>query len=237
MTDAHPVVSREAWIAARKELLAREKELTRMRDALSAERRRLPWERVDRPYVFQSAAGPTTLAALFGDARQLVVYHFMFAPSWEAPCKSCSFWADHFDGMTAHLAQRDARFVAVSRAPLAKLQAFAARLGWRFPWVSSSETDFNFDYQVSFRPEEQAAGKTSYNYVPTEGTFEERPGISVFARDDAGTIFHTYSTYGRGIEAVNGTYQWLDLLPRGRDEAELPYPMAWVKLHDQYATR
>jgi len=235
MNDSHAIVSRQEWIAARKELLAREKELTHLRDEISAARRRLPWERVDKPYVFQTEAGPRTLPALFEDKSQLLIYHFMFAPDWERGCKSCSFWADGFSGVVAHLAQRDIRFVAVSRAPLPKLQAFAARLGWIFPWVSSCETDFNFDYQVSFRREEQEAGKTSYNYTPTEGIFEERPGISVFHRADDGAVFHTYSSYGRGIEMVNAAYQWLDLVPKGRDEAGLPAPMAWVKLHDEYA--
>jgi predicted dithiol-disulfide oxidoreductase (DUF899 family) len=159
----------------------------------------------------------------------------MFAPDWQAACKSCSFWADHFTGITAHLEQRDAHFVAISRAPLPKLQAFAKRMGWSFPWVSSSETDFNFDYQVSFRPEDRAAGRASYNYVPSEGTSEEMPGISVFYKDENGSVFHTYSTYGRGIELVNASYQWLDLVPKGRDEAGLPYTMAWVRLHDEYA--
>jgi predicted dithiol-disulfide oxidoreductase (DUF899 family) len=235
MSEAHAVVSREEWLAARKQLLAREKELTRMRDELSAERRNLPWERVDKRYVFQTAAGAKTLADLFGDKHQLVVYHFMFAPDWETGCKSCSFWADNFNGITAHLEQRDIRFVAISRAPLPKLQAFAKRLGWSFPWVSSNETDFNFDYHVSFRPEDVAAGKASLNYAPYDGTDPEWPGISVFYKDDSGAVFHTYSAYLRGIDAVNGAYQWLDLVPKGRDEANLSFSMAWVKLHDEYA--
>jgi predicted dithiol-disulfide oxidoreductase (DUF899 family) len=235
MTEPHTVVSRQEWLAARKQLLAREKEFTRMRDELNAQRRSLPWERVDTRYVFQTEAGPKTLAELFGDKHQLVVYHFMFAPDWQAGCKSCSFWADNFNGITVHLEQRDIRFVAISRAALPKLQAFAKRMGWNFPWVSSSETDFNFDYHVSFRPEDQAAGKTSYNYAPKEGTVQELPGISVFCKDDGGAVFHTYSSYARGVEMVNAAYQWIDLVPKGRDEASLPFTMSWLKLHDEYA--
>jgi predicted dithiol-disulfide oxidoreductase (DUF899 family) len=234
MTEQHAVVSRQEWIAARKQLLAREKELTRLRDELSAQRRRLPWERVDKSYVFQTEAGPKTLAELFGDKHQLVIYHFMFAPDWETGCKSCSFWADNFNGITAHLEQRDIRFVAVSRAPLPKLQAFAKRLGWSFSWVSSGETDFNFDYHVTLKPEAEAAGTNSYNYEPFQSTLEEWPGISVFYKDDRGALFHTYSSYARGIDAVNGAYQWLDLVPKGRDEDDLSFAMSWVKLHDEY---
>jgi predicted dithiol-disulfide oxidoreductase (DUF899 family) len=235
MTDAHTIVSKPEWIAARKRLLEREKEFTRLRDELSAERRKLPWERVDKRYVFQTAGGDKTLAELFGDKHQLAIYHLMFAPDWQAACKSCSFWADHFDGITAHLAQRDVSFCAISRAPLPKLQAFGKRMGWGFPWASSNATDFNFDYHVSFRPEDVAAGKATYNYVPIEGKPEEYPGISVFYKDEDGAVFHTYSTYTRGIELVNATYQWLDLVPKGRDEANLSFPMAWVGLHDEYA--
>jgi predicted dithiol-disulfide oxidoreductase (DUF899 family) len=235
MTHPHPVVSRDEWLAARRQLLAREKELTRQRDELSAERRNLPWERVEKPYVFQTEAGPQTLAELFGDKHQLVVYHLMFGPDWQAACKSCSFWADNFNGITTHLEQRDIRFVAISRAALPKLQAFARRMGWRFSWVSSSETDFNFDYQVSFKPEDQAAGRAFYNYAPHRESSGEWPGISIFYKDESGAVFHTYSAYGRGIELVNGAYQWLDLVPKGRDEAGLSAPMAWVKLHDEYA--
>jgi predicted dithiol-disulfide oxidoreductase (DUF899 family) len=235
MTDPHTVVSREEWIAARKQLLAREKELTRRSDELSAERRKLPWERVDKRYVFQTRAGQKALEELFGDKRQLVVYHLMFGPDWELACKSCSFWADNFNGITSHLEQRDISFVAISRAPLAKLQAFAKRMGWSFRWVSSNETDFNFDYHVSFRPEELAAGKAVYNYQPLKQAEEEWPGISVFYKDESGTVFHTYSAFGRGIDRVNGAYQWLDLVPKGRDEDGLDFSMSWVKLHDEYA--
>lgn len=235
MTQKHAVVSREDWIAARKQLLAREKEHMRAGDALAAQRRDLPWERVAKRYVFQTATGPKSLGELFEGKAQLAVYHFMFAPSWEAGCKSCSFWADHFSGMVEHLAQRDVRFVAISRAPLLKLQAFAKRMGWTFPWVSSSETDFNFDYQVSFRPDETAAGASTYNYAPVKDIGEEQPGISFFYKDERGDVFHTYSSFGRGIEVVNATYRWLDLAPKGRDEAGFEDPMDWVRLHDEYA--
>jgi len=235
MTDKHAVVSSEEWIAARKQLLTREKELTRLSDELSAERRKLPWERVDKGYVFQTEAGQKTLEELFGAKRQLVVYHLMFGPDWEQACKSCSFWADNFNGIVSHLEQRDISFVAISRAPLSKLQAFAKRMGWSFRWVSSNETDFNFDYRVSFRPEELAAGKAVYNYNPLKEREEEWPGISVFYKDESGAVFHTYSAFGRGIEAVNGAYQWLDLVPKGRDEDGLDFSMSWVKLHDEYA--
>jgi predicted dithiol-disulfide oxidoreductase (DUF899 family) len=234
MIDNHPIVSKQEWLAARKQLLAREREFTRLRDELSAQRRALPWERVDKRYVFQTDAGPKTLAELFGDKTQLAVYYLMFAPSWEKSCKSCAFWADNFNGITAHLAARDISFVAISRAPLPKLQAFAKRLGWSFRWVSSSETDFNFDYQVSLRPEDQAAVKGTYNYAPITEAFEERPGISVFYKDERGEVLHTYSSYSRGVEEINSAYRWLDLMPRGRDEAGLPYPMAWVKHRDEY---
>lgn len=235
MTDQHTVVSKEEWVAARKQLLAREKELTRLSDELSAERRKLPWERVDKRYLFQTEAGQKTLEELFGDKRQLVVYHLMFGPDWERACKSCSFWADNFNGITPHLEQRDISFVAISRAPLSKLQAFAKRMGWSFRWVSSNETDFNFDYRVSFRPEELAAGKAVYNYQALKQSEEEWPGISVFYKDESGAVFHTYSAFGRGIEGVNGAYQWLDLVPKGRDEDGLEFSMSWVKLHDEYA--
>jgi len=234
MNESHAIVSRQDWIAARKQLLAREKDFTRLRDELSQARRNLPWERVDKSYVFQTESGPKTLAELFGDKQQLVVYHFMFGPDWEQGCKSCSFWADSFNGITAHLAHRDVSFTAISLAPLPKLQAYARRLGWTFPWASSSETDFNYDYGVSFRPEEQAAGKTTYNYEPTEGTFDERPGISVFYKDPSGAVLHTYSCYARGLDLMNAAYNYLDLVPKGRDEAELPMTMSWVRRRDEY---
>jgi len=240
----HQVVSKDEWLAARKRLLAKEKEFTRMRDQLSAERRSLPWVRIEKEYTFEAPGGRQTLAQLFDDRSQLVVYHFMFAPEWEVGCKSCSFWADNFNGITAHLRQRDVAFVAISRAPLAKLQAFAERLGWTFRWVSSHESDFNYDFDVSFRPDTLARGEATYNFAKLSSfrsrgkllnmTPSDMPGISVFATDASGAVFRTYSTYGRGIDMMNNAYNYLDLVPRGRDEAELPHTMSWVKLRDLY---
>ena len=230
----HPVVSQDEWIAARKRLLFKEKEFTRLRDELSRERRELPWERVDKPYVFETQNGRQTLADLFDGCHQLVVYHFMFAPDWENGCKSCSFWADNFNGIVAHLRQRDVSFVAVSRAPWQKLHAFAQRLGWSFKWVSSGGNDFNFDYQVSFT-EQQMQGEVDYNYGKRRFPATDAPGVSVFLRE-GDSVFHTYSSFGRGIDMLNTAYHYLDLVPKGRDEEGLPSPMAWVKLHDQYST-
>jgi predicted dithiol-disulfide oxidoreductase (DUF899 family) len=230
----HEVVSKSEWVEARKRLLAKEKEFTQMRDQLSAERRALPWMRIDKDYTFDGPNGRETLAQLFGDRSQLVVYHFMFAPEWEVGCKSCSFWADNFNGITAHLRQRDVAFAAISRAPLAKLQAFAKRLGWTFKWVSSQGTDFNYDFEVSFRPEALAGGDAIYNFGKLQNANSDMPGISVFAKDESGAVFRTYSTFGRGLDMMNTAYQYLDLAPKGRDEAGLPYTMAWVKLRDLY---
>jgi predicted dithiol-disulfide oxidoreductase (DUF899 family) len=233
-TKSPQIASPAEWLAARLELLRAEKELSRQRDALAARRRALPWVRVEKHYVFESASGPQTLADLFGDRSQLIVYHFMFAPGWEEGCKSCSFVSDHFDPVLPHLRARDVALAAVSRAPLAELLPFQQRMGWKFPWVSSQGTDFNFDYRVSFTPEEIASGKIRYNFAELPAfPFEEAPGFSVFARN-AGEIFHTYSTYGRGVEVGMGTYAFLDLVPRGRDEAGLEYPMQWVRYHDRY---
>jgi predicted dithiol-disulfide oxidoreductase (DUF899 family) len=233
MTD-HAVVSRDQWTAARRRLLAKEKESLRLRDQLSEERRELPWEKVEKHYVFEGGAGKETLADLFADRRQLIIYHFMFAPDWDTGCKSCSFWADNFNGLVAHLKQRDVSLAAVSRAPIAKLRSFAARLGWTFKWVSSGGTDFNYDYHVSFRPDAVTRGAAEYNYAPYQGSMTDLPGFSVFFKDDSGSLFHTYSTYARGLDPMNAAYQLLDLAPKGRDEAGLPNSMAWVKLHDLY---
>jgi len=229
----HQVVSKDEWIAARKQLLSKEKEFTRLRDELSRQRRDLPWERVDKQYVFEGANGPLTLPELFDGRHQLVVYHFMFAPEWENGCKSCSFWADNFNGIVAHLNQRDVSFAAISRAPWQKLHAFAQRLGWTFRWVSSGATDFNFDYRVSFT-EQQVRGEVDYNYEQRKFPATDAPGVSVFLRD-GDTVFHTYSSFGRGIDMLNTAYHYLDLVPKGRDEQDLPSPMAWVKLHDLYS--
>lgn len=234
--DRPQVVSRQEWLEARKRLLASEKEFTRQRDRLSAARRALPWVRVDKEYVFERAHGKATLGDLFDGKSQLVVYHFMFAPDWEAGCKSCSFWADNFDRSVVHLAQRDVTLVAISRAPLAKLQSFAQRLGWSFEWVSSLGSDFNYDYGVSFSPEDLTQGEIAYNYGRHKAFTTDMPGVSVFAKDAAGAVFHTYSCYSRGIDMLNATYQYLDLVPKGRDESSLPYPMTWLRLRDAYGT-
>jgi predicted dithiol-disulfide oxidoreductase (DUF899 family) len=230
----HDVVSREQWLQARQRLLTEEKEFNRLRDRLSQHRRELPWVRVEKNYVFDGPGGRKTLAELFDGRHQLIVYHFMFAPGAEAGCKSCSFWADNFSGIPIHLKQRDVTFVAVSRAPLAKLEAFKTRMGWGFPWYSSAPSDFNFDYQVSFRPEDLAKGEVDYNYRKIKMTMSDLVGISVFYRDDDGAVFHTYSCYSRGVDMLNLAYHYLDLVPKGRDEAGLSNPQAWVRYHDKY---
>ncbi len=226
------IVSREAWLAARKELLAKEKEHDKRRDALNAERRELPMVKVEKEYSFDGPGGKVTLAELFQGRKQLVVYHFMFDPSWEAGCKSCSLLADTFDGAVKHLPARDTTFVAISRAPLAKLEAFKKRMGWSFAWVSSADSTFNFDYHVSFREEERKTGE--YNYKPTGFPESEAPGASVFLRE-GDQVFHTYSTYARGLDHLIATYDYLDLTPLGRNEKDLPYGMSWVRRHDEYS--
>jgi predicted dithiol-disulfide oxidoreductase (DUF899 family) len=231
----HNVVSHAEWLVARKEFLAKEKEFTRLRDELSRERRTLPWEMVEKRYEFDSARGKVTLADLFDGRSQLVIYHFMLAPGWEEGCKSCSYLADHFDGATIHLANRDTTFLVVSHAPLAEIEAFKKRMGWKFQWVSSYGSDFNFDYHVSFKPEDKAAGQIAYNYETADFFNEEMPGVSVFAKDAEGEVFHTYSTYARGLDILVGTYNFLDLVPKGRDEDSLTFSMAWVRHHDRYA--
>jgi predicted dithiol-disulfide oxidoreductase (DUF899 family) len=233
-TANHPVVSSDRWLAERRALLAHEKELTHLRDQIARERRALPWVRIDKNYVFDSPEGQRTLADLFEGRRQLLVQHFMFGPGWEQGCPSCSFMADHSDGMNVHLAHRDVTLVAVSRAPLAEIERFRRRMGWQFKWVSSHGTDFNDDFHVSFTPEERAKGEVYYNYHMVAFPSEEAPGISVFYKDDAGEIFHTYSTYGRGVEVMMGTYNMLDLTPKGRDERDVPNKMEWVRHHDRY---
>jgi predicted dithiol-disulfide oxidoreductase (DUF899 family) len=231
----HQVVSREDWLAARKAHLVKEKELTRARDRLSAERRALPWVKVDKTYAFDTAEGRKTLAELFDGRSQLVVYHFMWRRDLGTGCIGCSFLADHLDGANLHLAHHDVTVVVVSRAPLPVLDAFKRRMGWKFKWVSSAGSDFNYDYHVSFTPEQLASGKVTYNYETTEASIEELSGISVFYKDDAGEIFHTYSSYGRGGEEVLGTYMYLDLTPKGRNETG-PYRNLgdWVRHHDRY---
>ena len=230
----HPVVSRVRWIEQRKALLAREKELTRLKDEIARERRALPWVRLEKRYVFDAPEGRRTLAEQFEGRSQLVVQHFMFAPGWEAGCRSCSFMADHIDGARPHLAQRDVTLVVVSRAPLADLERFRRRMGWQFTWVSSHGSDFNHDFGVSFTPEERVSGEVDYNYGKRPFMSEELPGVSVFYKDDAGDVFHTYSTYGRGVEVMMGTYNMLDLMPKGRDEHNPAFTMDWVRHHDRY---
>jgi predicted dithiol-disulfide oxidoreductase (DUF899 family) len=229
----HNVVSRDEWLKARVAHLAAEKELTRKRDELSRQRRELPWERVEKNYVFEGPYGPETLGDLFAGRNQLIVYHFMLGPNWEEGCKSCSFLADHFDATRIHLAHRDVTFAAISRAPMPRIQAFRQRMGWRFHWVSAFGTDFQRDYGVHFTKEELAA-EVDYNYGKRRFGSEEAPGLSVFYQDEAGEIFHTYSTYTRGLEGLVGTYQFLDFVPKGRDEEGLAFTMSWVRHHDRY---
>jgi predicted dithiol-disulfide oxidoreductase (DUF899 family) len=229
----HNIVSRPEWIAARRAHLAHEKEFTRLRDRLSAERRALPWVKVEKNYMFDGPSGKYTLGDLFKGRSQLVVQHFMFGPDWSEGCKSCSFWADGFERMIPHLAARDTSLVAISRAPLAKLDAFKKRMGWTFDWFSSAANDFNYDYVVSFTPEEINSGAKLYNFGTSNFAIEEAPGISVFYRDENG-IFHTYSCFARGLDMMNPAYHYLDLTPLGRQEESLPYPMDWVRLRDRY---
>jgi predicted dithiol-disulfide oxidoreductase (DUF899 family) len=224
MSEHHPVVSQEQWNEARMQHLTREKEFTRLRDQLSAERRALPWVKVEKAYV----------AELFGGRSQLVVYHFMLGPDWEEGCKSCSYWADNLQGIDVHLAARDVTLLTVSSAPLDRITKFKTRMGWTHQWFSSAGSDFNQDYQVTFSPEELERGEIYYNYRWVRSSLTERPGISVFFKDTDGTVFHTYSCYSRGLDMLNGAYHYLDLVPKGRDEANLPHGMAWVRLHDSY---
>ncbi len=231
--ESHPVVSSAIWIGERKALLAREKELTRLRDEIARERRALPWVRIEKNYVFDTPGGQQTLTELFAGRRQLLVQHFMFAPGWEQGCASCSFMADHTDGMNVHLAQRDVTLLAVSRAPLTEIERFRQRMGWQFTWVSSQGSDFNHDFGVTFTPAEIATGELYYNYTQRPGA--EMPGISSFYKDEAGEVFHTYSTYGRGVEVMMGAYNLLDLTPKGRNELEVDHKMEWLRHHDRYA--
>ena len=231
----HRIVPHEEWLKARKAHLAKEKEFSRVRDELAKARRELPWERVDKRYVFDGPKGKETLADLFGKKSQLVVYHFMFSPENEAGCPHCSFWADHYDGMGWHLPQRDVSFVVISRAPLSKIDAFKKRMGWKFKWLSSGAKDFNYDLGVSFTPEQTNSGSVFYNYKKMKMDMTDREGASVFYRDAAdGSIYHTYSCYARGIDMLNATYHLLDLTPKGRDEDGDEGPQAWVRFHDQY---
>ena len=232
--ERHKIVSRQEWIEARRAHLAHEKEFTRARDRLSEERRALPWVKVDKPYTFDSPDGKKSLADLFKGKSQLIIQHLMYPPEWEEACKSCSFWADGFERIVPHLAARDTTLVAVSRAPLSQLLPFKQRMGWTFDWVSSAGGDFNYDYGVSFTPDEVKSGAKIYNFGTSGFHIEEAPGISVFYRDETGEIFHTYSCFARGLDMMNAAYHYLDLTPLGRHEEGLPYPMDWVRHRDQY---
>lgn len=227
----HAIVSREEWLDARRALLKAEKDLTRHRDEIARQRLALPMTRVDEDYMFDTSVGPQTLADLFEGRSQLLMQHFMLGPGWKQGCKSCSFMADHTDGMNKHLANHDVTMIAVSRAPLEEIKRFQDRMGWRFNWVSSNGSSFNYDFRVSFTPEEIAEGRIHYNFGEWDMTGEEWPGISAFFRDQDGTVYHTYSTYGRGVEVMMGTYGMLDLAPKGRNESS---GMAWVRHHDRY---
>ena len=232
MIKHHEVVTHDEWIEARKDLLAEEKQFTRLRDELSRRRRDLPWEAVDQEYVFEGPNGTQTLPELFDGRSQLVVYHFMFDPEWDEGCPHCSFWADNFDPNVVHLNAHDVTLIAVSRAPFPKLAAYRQRMEWSFPWVSSSQSDFNIDYGVSFTPEQQAGGGV-YNYVTQSSLDPDREGVSVFCQDEGGSVFHTYSTYARGIDVLNVAYNYLDLVPKGREEDGRD-PQYWVRRHDEY---
>jgi predicted dithiol-disulfide oxidoreductase (DUF899 family) len=233
VAGGHPVVAHEAWIAARTDLLAAEKALTRARDEVAAQRGALPWELVKPAYDFETPEGPRTLAELFDGRSQLIVYHFMLGPDWEEGCPSCSFWTDSWNGAHVHLASRDVTFVMVSRAPLAAIEAYRTRMGWTVPWVSSLGSEFNYDFGVSFRP---GQADPVYNYGPAASPGEEAPGLSVFATDRE-AVYHTYSCYARGLDPLNSAYQLLDLVPKGRDEDGLEWPMAWLRRHDAYGDR
>lgn len=235
-TQVHPhkTVSHAEWIEARKQLLASEKEFTRLRDELSRRRRELPWERVEKQYQFEGPRGKETLASLFDNRGQLIIYHFMLGPGWSEGCPSCSYLADHFDGTTVHLAHRDVTLAVVSRAPYSQIAAFKKRMGWRFHWVSSFGSDFNYDFHVSQTEKEKASGLVDYNYTTMSFPPEERPGLSAFFKDPNGEIYHTYSAYARGLDILVGTYNFLDMAPKGRDEDGLNFSMAWVRHHDKY---
>ncbi len=231
----HTIASREDWLEARRALLAAEKAHTRERDALAEQRRALPWVRVEKPYAFDGPDGRETLSELFAGRRQLAVYHFMYGANWEAGCPSCSYWADNLNGIDAHLAHRDTTLVLASTAPLATLEAYKKRMGWDLKWVSSGVSDFNADFGVTFTPEQLDSGDFSYNYRAGGFGGLEAPGLSTFVKDDDETVYHSYSTYRRGLDHFNGAYQLLDLTAKGRDEGGLSYAMAWLKRRDEYA--
>jgi predicted dithiol-disulfide oxidoreductase (DUF899 family) len=231
--NEHKVVSAKDWLAARKRLLTKEKKFSKLRDQLNRERRELPWVRVDKEYVFEGPDGRETLAQLFAGKSQLIVYHFMFGPDWGEGCPHCSFWADHYDSVNLHLGQRDTTLVVISRAPWKEIEPFKKRMGWRFKWLSSHRNNFNFDFHVSFTPEEIKSGKLFYNYADLKMDIDEREGVSAFCRDRQGNVYHTYSAYARGIDLLNTTYNFLDLTAKGRDENP-DRPQDWVRYHDKY---
>ena len=232
--DNHRIVSKDEWLAARSALLKKEKEFTVLRDKLGQQQRDMPWVSVDKEYLFVGPNGKQTLSDLFDGRTQLIVYHFMYDPNWDAGCPSCSFWADNFNGIVVHLNQRDVTMIAVSRAPYSKIEEYKKRMGWNFKWVSSYDNDFNFDYHVSFTPEELSKKKAFYNYNLQDTHSPEREGVSVFYKDTAGNVFHTYSAYARGIDVLNVAYHYLDLVPKGRDEDGHEFTQFWVRRHDEY---
>lgn len=232
-TREHKVVSESQWLVARKKLLTEEKKFSRLRDRLNKKRRDLPWVKLTKKYIFDGPDGSQTFADLFCGKSQLIVYHFMFGPDWGEGCAHCSFWADHYDGTVAHLAQRDTALAVVSRAPYREIAPFKKRMGWKFNWVSSAKNDFNFDLHVSFTPEEIKSGTLSYNYGKIKMQIDEREGVSAFYKDARGVIYHTYSSYARGIDMLNTTYHFLDLTAKDRDENP-DQPQDWVTYRDQY---
>jgi predicted dithiol-disulfide oxidoreductase (DUF899 family) len=233
----HQIVSQDEWLTARKQLLSKEKELTRLRDELSRQSRELPWVKIEKPYVFDAPEGKATLSDLFDGRSQLIVKHFMFGPGWQEGCVGCSFEVDHIEGALVHLRNHDVTYVAVSRAPLAEIEAFKKRMGWRFKWVSSFGSDFNYDFHVSFTKDDMMKGEVYYNYETSKFQSEELSGRSVFYKDAAGDIFHTYSAYGRGTEELLGTYVCLDLTPKGRNETGPNHNLTdWVRHHDRYGS-
>lgn len=232
--DNHRIVSKDEWLAARSALLKKEKEFTLLRDKLGQQQRDMPWVLVDKEYLFDGPNGKQTLSDLFDGRSQLIVYHFMYDPNWDAGCPSCSFWADNFNGIVVHLNQRDVTMIAVSKAPYRKIGEYKKRMGWNFKWVSSYDNDFNFDYHVSFTPEELSEKKAFYNYNLQDTHSPEREGVSVFYKDTAGHVFHTYSAYARGIDVLNVAYHYLDLVPKGRDEDGHEFSQFWVRRHDEY---
>ena len=228
------IVSKQQWLDKRQALLVKEKQLTRLRDEVSQQRQAMPWVKVDKQYEFEGAIGKESLSALFAGKSQLLIYHFMLGPDWDEGCTSCSFWADNFNGIDIHLAHRDISFLVVSRAAYAKLEAYKKRMDWGFKWVSSLGSDFNYDYQVSFTPEQKEKNEIEYNYRTTPYFIDELVGVSVFAKDKQDDVFHTYSTYSRGVDMLNGAYNYIDLTPKGRDEHGDAKNMGWLRRHDQY---